>query len=140
MHINVDDFPTNANDFNHHFAATSSKGVIVIKFYLLSSHTFWDLKMTNMAILKQHNNWFQLLPNEKLTRVSISQMGFWCNVHSSFANPQVYRYEICETWYKNIKKHPNMILKQLDTNKNDSTEPDLYISPTKMQGTHNNNN
>ena len=49
-HLNVDDFPTDANLFNDMFSATSSKGVIALKFYLLSTQNFWDLKMANMAL------------------------------------------------------------------------------------------
>jgi hypothetical protein len=101
--ISQAEMPTDKASFDNIFSVTSSAGRLTCRFEIQSDRrTFHRIKMGVWEILQKHGVYFKKSA-APVKKISLSMMGFWVNVHPSFASSHVFRAEICASCKDNYK-------------------------------------
>jgi hypothetical protein len=128
--INQSELPTEKSSFDAIFSTTSSAGRLTCRFAIKSDRrSFHPIKMGVWDILQQHGVYFKKSA-APVKKISLSTLGFWVNVHPSFASPHVFHAEICESIQLPYSSDP-ALLKQLNLAP-EYTDPDIYLKRRKL--------
>jgi hypothetical protein len=128
--INQSKLPTEKATFDDIFSSTSSAGHLTCCFEIKSDRrSFHPIKMGVWDILQQHGVYFKK-STAPVKKISLSTLGFWANVHPSFASPHVFHAEICESIQLPYSSNP-ALLKQLNLAP-EYTDPDIYLERRKL--------
>jgi hypothetical protein len=129
--INVcKEFGTEKATFDDVFSTTSFAGRLTCRFEIKSDrHTFHPIKSGVWDILQKHGVYFKKSA-APVTKISLSMLGFWVNVHPIFASPHVFHAEICESIQLPYSSDP-ALLKRLNLAP-EYTDPDIYLERRKL--------
>jgi hypothetical protein len=128
--INQSKLPTEKSSFDATFSTTSSAGRLSCRFEIKSDRrSFHPIKMGVWDILQKHGVYFKKSA-APVQKISLSMLGFWVNVHPSFASPHVFHAEICESIQLPYSSDP-ALLKQLHLAP-EYTNPDIYLERRKL--------
>jgi hypothetical protein len=87
-------------------------------------------------ILKKYKVWFKRSA-APVKKISLSTMGFWVNVHPSFASANVFRHKIC-TGIENHYPTDPTLLTEHNFSEN-YTAPEIYLNRCKLNTEYSNN-
>ena len=92
--INVDEFPSDKSTFDEIFSTFTKRDMLYCRFEIRSTRkSFHEIKLDAWNILEPFKIWLRRSPGP-IEKLPLTAMGFWINVHPTFAQPHAWLDEI----------------------------------------------
>jgi hypothetical protein len=135
-YISPEAFPKAKTAFDETLSDTTNAGKLTCRFEIRSQRSsFHSIKLGVWDILQQYKVWFKKSA-APVKKISLAPMGFWVNVHPSFASANVFRHKICTSIENNYPDDKDLLTEHNLPEKYNA--PEIYLNRSKLNAEYRN--